>query len=218
MTDGPFEFTGAITAGGRSSRFGSDKARALLEGRPLLHHVAASLEGCPLRLLVAPPGRYELPGWRGVPDTRPGEGPLAALEAALHAAGAERGAGWVAFAGVDMPRLTPAYWAALAAARTPGAQAVLALDEEGRPQPLAALYHTDRQPHVTARLGAGERRLRAAPDGRSSVLVPFEVVEAAAPGALRNVNTPTDLAALGEGRPGGQQNSRLTGGEAGKKA
>ncbi|BDP40554.1 putative molybdenum cofactor guanylyltransferase [Deinococcus aetherius] len=200
MTGPPFDFAGAVTAGGRSSRFGSDKALAALEGRPLLHHVAASLEGCPLRLLVAPPGRYALPGWRPVPDTRPGEGPLGALEAALQAAGAGMGPGWVAFAGVDMPRLTPAYWAALAAARTPDAQAVLALDDAGRPQPLAALYHTSLLPHVTARLDAGERRLRAASDGETTVLVPFAVVRAAAPDALRNVNTPADLAALGGGR------------------
>ncbi|WP_245872985.1 molybdenum cofactor guanylyltransferase [Deinococcus planocerae] len=190
------DFAGAVTAGGRSSRFGSDKALARLEGRPLLEHVAASLAGCPLRLLVAPPGRYALPGWLPVPDTRPGEGPLAALEAALRAAEAAVGPGWVAFAGVDLPRLTPAYWATLAAARTPGAQAVLALDEIGRPQPLAALYHTARLPHVTARLEAGERRLRAAPGADTTVIVPFAALQDAAPHALRNVNTPEDLAAL----------------------
>lgn len=207
MSGPPFDFTGAVTAGGRSSRFGSDKARALLEGRPLLHHVAASLEGCPLRLLVAPRGRYALPGWREVPDTRPGEGPLGALEAALRAAEAGAGPGWVAFAGVDMPRLTPASWAALADARTPHAQAVLALDEDGRPQPLAALYHTARLGQVTARLNAGERRLRAASDEGTTVLVPFAVLQAVSPGALRNVNTPADLAGLASGEGHGRQST-----------
>ncbi|GAA5533442.1 putative molybdenum cofactor guanylyltransferase [Deinococcus aluminii] len=191
-------FAAAITAGGQSRRFGSDKAAARLEGRTLLEHVAASLAGCPLRLLIAPPGRYALPGWQGVPDTRPGEGPLAALEAALQAAQAEVGPGWLAFAGVDMPRLTPRYWETLARARTPDALAVLALDAEGRPQPLAALYHTDLLPHVTARLEAGERRLRAAARPESTVVVPPHVLEAVSPDALRNVNTPADLAALGK--------------------
>ncbi|MFC6666290.1 NTP transferase domain-containing protein [Deinococcus radiopugnans] len=39
---------------GRSSRFGSDKALALLDGQPLLRHVADSLQACPTRLLIAP--------------------------------------------------------------------------------------------------------------------------------------------------------------------
>lgn len=183
--------TGAITAGGQSSRFGSDKALALLEGRALLHHVAHSLEGCGLRLLVAPPGKYALAGWQTVGDTRPGEGPLAGLEAALAAAVQLRGAGWVAFTGVDLPRLTPDFWRTLAVARTLGKLSVQPLDTEDRPQPLAALYHTELLPHITALLDAGERRLRAA--------APAEAVcTVAGIGAatFQNVNTPTDLAAL----------------------
>jgi len=161
-------------------------------------HVAASLDACSLRLLIAPPGRSALPGWVPVPDTRPGEGPLAALEAALGAALAQVGEAWVAFAGVDLPRLTPAYWQLLAAARTPEAQAVLTLDPAGRPQPLAALYHTCLLQHVTALLDSGERRLRRAALPDTTVMVPFMEVEAVCPGALHNVNTPADLLALGE--------------------
>lgn len=185
----------AITAGGQSRRFGSDKAAARLSDRTLLDHVAASLEGCAPRLLVAPPGRYTLPGWRPVPDTRPGEGPLAGLEAALRAA-AEEGSGWVAFAGVDLPRLTPAYWAALIGACTPGALAVQSLGDDGHPQPLAALYHTALLGRVTALLNAGERRLRAAVPGERRVIVAHALIQAACPDALHNVNTPADLAAL----------------------
>src|SRR5690242_19973966 len=35
---------GAVIAGGRSSRFGSDKAEALLDGMPLVEHAAAALK------------------------------------------------------------------------------------------------------------------------------------------------------------------------------
>jgi molybdopterin-guanine dinucleotide biosynthesis protein A len=188
----------AITAGGRSRRFGSDKAAAVWAGRTLLGHVAASLDACPLRLLVAPAGRYTLPGWVNVPDTRPAEGPLAGLEAALGAAAAHVGPAWVAFAGVDMPRLTPVYWKALVEARTPDGQAVLALDAGGQPQPLAGLYHTELLGHVTALLDAGERRLRAAAPPGVTVTLPHHVLQAVSPDALRNVNTPADLAALAE--------------------
>ncbi|MBZ9716081.1 molybdenum cofactor guanylyltransferase [Deinococcus multiflagellatus] len=174
--------TGAVTAGGRSSRFGSDKALAQVDGHTLLERVCASLRGCSTRLIVAPPERYGVPGWAVVPDTRPGQGPLAGLEAALGAAPP----GWVAFAGVDLPDLTAAYWQALCAARTPDALSVQALDPEGRPQPLAALYHTALKPRITALLNSGERRLRLAALPEHTVLVPGLP-------PLRNVNTPTDL-------------------------
>ncbi|SMB89784.1 molybdenum cofactor guanylyltransferase [Deinococcus hopiensis] len=187
---------GAVTAGGASRRFGSDKAGAVLEGRPLLQHVTASLSGCLLRLLIAPPERYALPGWQNVPDTRPGEGPLAALEAALLAARAQMGEGWVAFAGVDMPRLTPAYWELLAEVKTLEVLAVRALDAAWEPQPLAALYHTALLERVTGLLDGGERRMREAALPEQTALVPFVEVQRVSPSALHNVNTPADLLVL----------------------
>lgn len=182
----PLPVTAAITAGGQSRRFGSDKARAVLEGRTLLEHVAASLHSCSVRLLVAPEGRSALPGWHPVPERLPGEGPLSGLEAALtHAP-----RGWVAFAGVDQPRLTPAYWAALVDAIHTGVLAVQAA-HGGQPQPLAALYHTGLLPRVTALLDAGERRLRLAAPPETTATVSGLDAE-----FFRNVNTPQDLAAL----------------------
>ena len=180
--------TAAITAGGQSSRFGSDKALACWQGRPLLEHVAGGLAGCERRLLIAPPGKYTLPGWEPWPDTRPGEGPLAGLETALtHAA-----PGWVAFTGVDNPALTPEYWHTLLAARRPDAWSVQALHPERRPQPLGALYHTDLLPRVTALLDAGERRLRLAALPEHTVSV-----SDLSPTFFQNVNRPADLAGLG---------------------
>ena len=178
------DVTGVVTAGGRSSRFGSDKALVTWQGRTLLACACAPLEAAAGRLIIAPEGRYHMPGWRVTPDTRPGEGPLAALEAALHAAPD----GWVAFTGVDLPCLTRAYWETLLAARAPGVLGVQALDGLRRPQPLAALYHTSLRAHVTGLLDAGERRLRFA--------VPAEQVRHVSgldPALLRNVNTPADL-------------------------
>ncbi|ADV66660.1 molybdenum cofactor guanylyltransferase [Deinococcus maricopensis] len=177
----------AITAGGRSSRFGSDKALAVISGERLLDRVARRFPPADARVLVAPPGRYVLPGWTPLPDTRPGEGPLAGLEAALGACPD----GWVMYAGVDLPGLTPAYWAALLNARTAGARSVAGLDASGHVQPLAALYHTSLRGAVSALLDAGERRLRAALLDVQQV--PWASLEAQCPDAYRNVNTPADL-------------------------
>jgi molybdopterin-guanine dinucleotide biosynthesis protein A len=73
---------GAIVAGGRARRFGSDKALALFEGRRLIDIIGDSL-----RLQVAATilcGRT-LPGWQSIGDRpTPGIGPLGGLCAALH--------------------------------------------------------------------------------------------------------------------------------------
>ncbi|MDO4247170.1 MAG: molybdenum cofactor guanylyltransferase [Deinococcus sp.] len=183
----PEPLTAAITAGGQSSRFGSDKARAEWRGRPLLWHVAASFPAAQARLLLGPPGKYALAGWDSEADLRPGLGPLAGLETALTLAPA----GWVAFAGVDNPCLTSDYWEELLAARRPGVLSVQAGHPERGPQPLGALYHTDLRPHISALLDRGERRLRlAAPPERTVVLsgLPLDF--------FQNVNRPADLAEL----------------------
>ncbi len=182
----PTDCCAALTAGGQSRRFGRDKALAYWQGRTLLEHAALGFAPSAERLLIAPAGKYHLPGWRTVPDLHPGEGPLAGLETALSYAPA----GWVAFAGVDMPRLDSLYWQALWQARTPKALAVIAM-HEARPQPLGALYHTDLLPRVRALLLSGERRLRLAAPPERTVLV-----NGLSAAYFSNVNTPDQLTAL----------------------
>jgi molybdenum cofactor guanylyltransferase len=72
---------GAILAGGQSRRFGSDKALALLDGKPLLDHVSDAL--CPQVDALVVAGREWL-GLESVADLpEPGLGPLAGLAGAL---------------------------------------------------------------------------------------------------------------------------------------
>jgi molybdenum cofactor guanylyltransferase len=72
---------GAILAGGQSRRFGSDKAKALFEGKALLDHVADALSSQCAELVVA--GR-EWPGLVTVADLpEAGLGPLGGLAGAL---------------------------------------------------------------------------------------------------------------------------------------
>ena len=74
-----------ILAGGRSSRFGSDKARALLDGEPLVARLARQIEPVARRVTVVAEAAdtYADLGLRTIADRRPGLGPLAGLEAAL---------------------------------------------------------------------------------------------------------------------------------------
>ena len=184
----PLPFAAAITAGGQSRRFGQDKALYRVDGVPMLERVAASLQACAPRLLIAPPGRYDLPGWTVTPDLRPGLGPLAGLEAALTAL--PQGAEWVAYSAVDLPYLTARYWALLHAAVTPGAQAVVGRDEEGRGQPLAALYHRSALGAVQAHLDRQDLRMRSLMDALQVQAVTWPQVRDAAPLAFTNLNRP----------------------------
>ncbi len=72
---------GAVLAGGRSTRFGSDKAEALLDGRRLLDHAAAALAGqCDAVVVI---GRIDA-AYPSAPDwPRPDCGPLGGLAGAL---------------------------------------------------------------------------------------------------------------------------------------
>ncbi len=180
--------TAVITAGGQSRRFGSDKALAQYQGRTLLDWAAANFEGWSARFLIAPQGKYQLVGWQTIDDTRPNQGPLAGLEAALLAAGS----GWVAFTGVDLPFLTPADWQSLLTACNNTCLntclCVQALDPTGRPQPLVALYHCELLPKITKLLENGERRLSLAVTPKNTLFI--NSIEAS---HLKNINTLADL-------------------------
>jgi molybdopterin-guanine dinucleotide biosynthesis protein A len=72
---------GAIIAGGKATRFGSDKAAAVLNGRPLIEHVADGLRKQVDKIIVC--GRA-WPGMDSVDDAPFADmGPLGGLNAAL---------------------------------------------------------------------------------------------------------------------------------------
>jgi len=136
---GPLDdVTGIVLAGGRSSRFGSDKLAADLDGRPLLHHAIEAVAAvAPEVIVVAAPGvEPPIPVALGtrvrvVHDPQPFGGPLVGLMAALSVV--ERSI--VLVVGGDMPQLVPAVLSRLVATVGPDRRAVL-LEVPGRLQPL----------------------------------------------------------------------------------
>lgn len=103
---------GAIIAGGASSRFGSDKAVALLDGRPLIDHAIEAIRPFVAEVVICGRAWQGMPGLADLPA--PGLGPLGGINAALaHAFGG--GFDHVLTIGCDMPRVPPALLAALVA-------------------------------------------------------------------------------------------------------
>ena len=103
MGDGrKYRLLGAVLAGGHSRRFGSDKALALLNGKPLLEHAAEAIGGYADSVVLC--GRH-YPDFLSLPDRpEPDMGPLGGLNAALHRAQAE-GYDAVLSVACDMPIL-----------------------------------------------------------------------------------------------------------------
>lgn len=157
------DVTGIVLAGGRASRFGSDKLMAELDGRPLLHHALEAVAMVArMVIVVAAPG-IEPPipvalaaRVHVVHDPEPFGGPLVGLLAALSAV--ETPVALVV--GGDMPRMVPAVLHRLAVTVGP-AQPVVVLEVPGWPQPLPmALDVRAASTAVAAIVNRGGRSLR----------------------------------------------------------
>ena len=79
------DITGVILAGGKSSRFGSNKALAMVDGKPLIQHVADLISSlfAESLLVTNTPAEYEFLSLPMTHDRYRDSGPLAGIHAAL---------------------------------------------------------------------------------------------------------------------------------------
>lgn len=176
-------FSGAVLAGGRSSRFGQDKAQYLYRGKPLVRWVLDSLSPAAERFIVAnTPVKFDVPVY---PDIHPGSA-LGGLHAALTHASYD----WLALAACDMPFLSADYWLALAAHHE-RVEAVVVL-REGRLEPLAALYHKRLLPRIEMQLATKQYKLRGLLEPSYTRTVAFETLHLPER-TLLNANRLSDL-------------------------
>jgi len=141
-----------ILAGGASSRMGTDKSQLPLEGQTFTERIAETLLKLTDSVFVV--GRQAESGLPSVADVYPQWGALGGLHAALTACKRE----WAIVVACDLPFVSAELFSFLAEKRV-GHEAVVPVQEDGRPQPLAALYRVDpcRQ-RATELIEAGHRR------------------------------------------------------------
>ena len=189
-----------VLAAGASSRFGSNKLLAPLEGRPLLQHAldavaAAGLADVVVVLGDEAPAVEAAIAWRGerrVVNERPGDGLSSSLRVGLDAAVEVAGADAVLVVLGDQPRLRAGVVrAVLAVAASPGTGHALFV----RPR-----YADDSAPNPVL-LRRAAWALAAGLDGDWGLgpLManrPEQVVEVPVAGANPDVDTPADLAAV----------------------
>jgi molybdenum cofactor guanylyltransferase len=127
------EFSGVVLAGGKSKRFGSDKAKFVYQGKMMMQWVLDSFENSSERFIITnqPYTEFNIPVY---PDIIQSQTPLSGIHSALVHAKHD----WVAIAACDMPFLTKVYWQTLGS-YCKNTQAVVVESEHGL-EPLAAFY------------------------------------------------------------------------------
>ena len=186
---------GAVLAGGKSSRFGRDKASFVWKGRPLISYVIeAARQAVPVVMVVTGrPGRLP-PLDRDiivVADEPPGLGPMGGLTAALSRAGGRP----VLCLACDMPWAPAGLLKEIARERTWAP--VVAPEGEKGPEPLCALYHPSLLPLLQASIRAGCLSLK-----RLFRLIPLRLLARErwvryGPHVLQSANTLEHLEAVG---------------------
>ncbi len=140
-----------ILAGGASRRMGTDKSQLRIEQKTFTEKIAETLLQTTDLVTIVGRNDARLPG---IPDIYPQWGALGGLHAALAACRRD----WAIVVACDLPFVTAELFLRLAELRMDH-EAVVPLQQDGRPQPLAALYRTDpcRQ-RATELIEAGRRR------------------------------------------------------------
>jgi molybdopterin-guanine dinucleotide biosynthesis protein A len=136
----PEPLTAVIVAGGKSTRFGSDKASAVVAGRTLLEWVVRGVAPACEAVVVVRARGQDLPAFETdlpvmvVEDVYEAKGPLAGLVAGFAAVSTP-----LAFAAsCDVPLVRPALVSGLAALS--GEHDIVIPHVDGFPQPLLAVY------------------------------------------------------------------------------
>jgi molybdopterin-guanine dinucleotide biosynthesis protein A len=149
------QVAGVVLAGGKSSRFGSNKALALHQGTALIETITRRLAGLfPETLLITnTPEAYAFLGWPMAGDQYRDCGPLAGIHAALKTISQPR-----AFVcGCDMPLVNPELIRFLC--ELPGDhEVVLPWLPEG-PEPLYAVYSKKILPRIEEHLARNQCKI-----------------------------------------------------------
>lgn len=159
MSGGPrSDILGVVLAGGRSRRYGSDKAFAELGGVSLVHRAARTLLPLAGRVVVVANDldRHSLEGKPVRPDMVSGLGPLGGLHTAVAWAAEEAMRGVVVLA-TDMPFVPTPLLEDLASRLERGAAVVPASHGPRGFEPLCAAYDVGCLPAIEAAIEEGDR-------------------------------------------------------------
>lgn len=152
---------GYVLAGGASSRFGTDKALAELQGKSMVQRTIDLLASvCSGVAIVAPSAKMSGSETETIQDRWPGEGPLGGiLTALLHARKKNAKESWNLIVSCDMPFLT-AEWLHFLTERASesGAEAAIPKSAQGW-EPLCSCWQASATEMILPLFEAGTRKI-----------------------------------------------------------
>jgi molybdopterin-guanine dinucleotide biosynthesis protein A len=182
-----------ILAGGQSRRMGTDKSQLLIQNETFVERIAANLSEVTGSITLVNP-HHEHPQFLSVSDVYPGWGALGGLHAALAACQSE----WAVVVACDLPFVTGGLFDYLFSRRADH-DAIVPIQQDGRPQPLAALYRIEPCRQRAAELiESGRRRPLDLLELVNTHWVPFNELRNLdqAEKFFVNINTPDDYDAV----------------------
>ena len=177
-----------ILAGGASSRMGTDKSQLLIERQTFTERIAETLSQVADSVSLV--GGQASTSLRTVADVYPQWGALGGLHAALSACKHD----WAIVVACDLPFVTAELFSFLAGMRMDH-DAVVPVQQDGRRQPLAALYRVDPcLERAIELIEAGRRRPLDLLDAVNTRWVEFAELTNLAQSErfFVNINTPSD--------------------------
>jgi len=172
-----------ILVGGASRRMGTDKSQLLIDRQTFTERISETL-------LKVTDSVTIVGGQSGVADVYPQWGALGGLHAALTACRRD----WAIVVACDLPFVTAELFLFLASLRLDH-EAVVPVQPDGRPQPLAALYRVDpcRQ-RATELIETGRRRPLDLLEAVTTRWISFAEIRNLdqAESFFVNINTPSD--------------------------
>ena len=184
--------SGAVLAGGFSSRMGTDKAALPFGGTTLLEHQVRKLRALGITDIMVSGSELSAGGARFVADVFPHRGPLSGIHACLRAARNEH----VLFLCVDVPLVPPAALRALIRRHEGG---ITVLSHGETVEPLIGMYERNAAAPAEELLQTKNTAVRRLLEQADTRTVEFR----GDPALLMNCNTPDSYSYLIKRRPSG---------------
>ncbi|MFN8373596.1 MAG: molybdenum cofactor guanylyltransferase [Anaerolineae bacterium] len=184
----------AISAGGKSSRMGTDKSFVPLLGKPMIEHVLQRVSGLGRDETILITNQPELYAYLKLPlftDVLPDKGSLGGIYTALHYSKSD----YTLCVACDMPFLNPKLLRHLIDLSQSGAADVIVPRVEGYPEGLHAVYSKACLAPIRARLDADKLKIIGFYDDVRVRYVNEPEWRALDPDGLsfQNINTPDEL-------------------------
>jgi molybdopterin-guanine dinucleotide biosynthesis protein A len=183
-----FDVQGFILVGGASSRMGTDKSQLMLGDLTAVEVIGDALHRITASVTTVGWDEAKAARFPNIPDLRRDWGPLAGIEAALRHAKSTH----CLIVGCDFPFVTAQLFERLIES-THDWDAVVPMQNDGRPQPLCAVYQVQTcLPATELALAAGGHSPRALLDRVRTQYLPFSEISHLddAENFFFNVNTP----------------------------